>query len=54
MPAYDLKYSIGVAAAFFKYRGKFLLVFDPKFGFWRVPGGRMEKKNHLRRPSFVK
>ncbi len=29
-----------VTSAFIKKEGKFLLVFDPKFKFWRVPGGR--------------
>lgn len=43
MRGYDTKYTLAVAAAFIEYRGRFLLVFDPKFGFWRVPGGRMER-----------
>lgn len=44
MRGYHPKYTLGIAAAFIKYKGKFLLTFDPKFGFWRVPGGRMEKQ----------
>lgn len=31
-----------VASAFIEYDGKYLVVFDPKFKFWRVPGGRIE------------
>jgi len=27
-------------SAFIKKNNKYLLTFDPKFGFWRVPGGR--------------
>jgi len=44
MRGYDPRYSLGIAAAFIKYKEKFLLTFDPKFGFWRVPGGRMVKR----------
>lgn len=29
-----------VASAFIKKNDKYLLTFSPKFGFWRVPGGR--------------
>jgi ADP-ribose pyrophosphatase YjhB (NUDIX family) len=29
-----------VVSAFLKKGNKFLLVFDPRFGFWRVPGGK--------------
>lgn len=43
MRGYDPKYALGIASAFIEYRGKFLLTFDPKFGFWRVPGGRIER-----------
>ncbi len=31
-----------VTSAFVEKDGKFLLVYDPKFKFWRVPGGRVE------------
>jgi len=31
-----------VASAFIKRNNKYLLVFDPRFGFWRVPGGRVK------------
>jgi len=30
------------AAAFIKKSGKILLTYDPKFEFWRVPGGKIE------------
>jgi len=30
-----------VVSAFIKRDGQYLLVFDPKFAFWRVPGGRV-------------
>lgn len=36
------KHPIPVTSAFIEKNGKFLLVLDPKFGFWRVPGGRIE------------
>jgi 8-oxo-dGTP diphosphatase len=29
-----------VVSAFIRKNNKFLLIFDPKFEFWRVPGGR--------------
>ena len=40
---YNPKYALAVAAAFVEHKDKFLLTFDPKFGFWRVPGGRIER-----------
>ncbi|PIZ52480.1 hypothetical protein COY27_00010 [Candidatus Woesearchaeota archaeon CG_4_10_14_0_2_um_filter_33_13] len=31
-----------VASAFIRKGDQFLLIYDPKFRFWRVPGGRIE------------
>ena len=31
-----------IVSAFIEKDGKYLLTLDPKFGFWRVPGGRVE------------
>ena len=36
-----------VASAFIENDGKFLLVFDPNFQFWRVPGGRLKFKEKI-------
>lgn len=36
-----------VCSAFIKKEGKFLIVMDPKFKVWRVPGGRAEHGERL-------
>lgn len=36
------KRPVVIASAFIKKDDKYLLTFDPKFGFWRVPGGRLD------------
>jgi ADP-ribose pyrophosphatase YjhB (NUDIX family) len=36
-----------VISAFVEKENKFLLVYDPKFKFWRVPGGRVEFKEKV-------
>jgi len=32
-----------VISAFIQKNNKYLIIFDPKFKFWRVPGGRLEQ-----------
>jgi len=35
------KRPIAVVSAFIRRNKKYLLVYDPRFNFWRVPGGRL-------------
>ncbi len=45
-----------VVSGFIRKDNKYLLVYDPKFKFWRVPGGRLEEgekeEDTLRREIF--
>lgn len=40
MPDKSFKGPVVVCSAFIEKDGKFLLVFDPRFRVWRVPGGK--------------
>lgn len=41
MPSYT-KEPVIIVSGFIKRENKYLLVFDPRFCFWRVPGGRLK------------
>jgi len=43
------EFAVAVASAFIEKDSKFLLVYDPKFKFWRVPGGKPKRGENVER-----